>query len=322
MEKLFFLLFWIQLTLDTFEMLKKCPIGIAFYFSTLVLFFILIIWIVMLLNFIEKRRSIKFKEEQELELQKRKTSIKNYTFPPFVELSLKDYYPLLTKSERERVLECLRLFFIEKLSSIHLDTPSIVLNRAWKAFSLTPEYKSFSSQFFNENFLIYKPILKDSCGVIELTNKNNFFLDLWSSQCHIEKIDPFFPQRVPHMFILDESLNIVDSIKFKIDKTKLRELLNIEDAPLPSQLIKELKDASSQKYLQKKLKYYLNHEGYCEQYNQTETLEELLKMIHKNKSLTKIMFGRYTTIDYLIERIFKKNLVCSCDINNTPRGSG
>jgi len=284
--------------------------------------FVLILLIIMLLNFIVQGRIIKLKEELELELQKRKTSIKNYTFPPSVELSLKHYYPLLTKSERERILEYLRLFFIEKLSSIHVDTPSIVLNRAWKAFSLTPEYKSFSSQFFNENFLIYKPILKDSRGVIELTNKNNFFLDLWSSQCHIEKIDPFFPQRVPHMFILDESLNIVDGIKFKIDKTKLRELLNIEDAPLPSQLIKELKDATSQKYLQKKLKYYLNHEGYCEQYNKTETLEELLKMIHKNKSLTKMIFGRYTTIDYLIERIFKKNLVYSCDINNTHSGSG
>ena len=309
MKNLFYFVLLLLLTPYTIKILLTFPISDKIFYL-----FILILFIFSMLEIIDEIRGIKLKEEQEQKLQKRKTSIKNYTFPPSVELSLKYYYPLLTKSKREKVLKYLRLFFIEKLSNIHLDTPSIVLNRAWRAFSLTPEYKSFSSQFFNEDFLICKPILKDKRKIIELTNTN--FLYMWSSQCYIEGIDPFFPQRVPTMFMLDESLNIADGMKFKINKTKLRELLNIKDAPPPTQLIKELEDVTPQKYLLKKLKYYLNHKGYCKHYR-GETLEELLRIIHKDKSLTRMIFGRYTNIDYLIDKVLNNNSVSYGSFDNT-----
>ncbi|RUM76593.1 MAG: hypothetical protein DSZ11_00375 [Sulfurovum sp.] len=231
-----------------------------------------------------------------------KTSIKSYIFPPSIEASLRENYPLLTNKQREEVLNYLRLFLIDKVSNISSDTPSIVLNRTWEVFSLSDEYEAFSYQFFNMDILPYKPILKDSSGIIELPNIEMNFLDIWKSQCYIEEIDPFFPQRVPSMFMLDETLNIADGIKFHIYEECLREELRIEDAPSTKKLIKEIEDGTSQKYLAKKLKYYLGNKSYCKLYIKEE-LEDLLKKIQKNESLSKMVFGEYSDINFFIENV-------------------
>ena len=239
-------------------------------------------------------------------LQKLKTSIKNYMFPPSVEASLRDAYPLLTKRQREKVLEYLRLFFIDKLSNVSLNTPSLVLNRAWKAFSLSDEYESFSYQLFNRDFLLYIPILKNNTGTIELPNKEMDFMGIWKSQCRVEKIDPFFPQKVPSMFMLDEALNIADGIKFQIDEAALREVLSIKDAPSPNQLINEIEEGNSQAYLAKKLQYYLGNKAYCKLY-QKEELQNLLKKIQKSECFSKMVFGAYTDVKFFIENVLENS---------------
>ena len=298
MKKLFFLLL---LSLYIFSLLSTKPISIDRIFY----FFILTLLIYISLKIIDEIRSSQhiIKEKiSSLQLKSRfKKSINFYTFPLSVEASLRDKYPLLDKKQRKEVLKYLRLFLIEKLSNISSDTPSIVLNRTWKAFSLSDEYKSFSSKFFNKDFLPYKPILRNSSGVIELTNTEMDFLNIWKSQCHIEGIDPVFPQRVPTMFMLDETLKIEDGIRFQIDETDLRELISMEDALSPNQLMYSLETLGSHNFLVRLLKDYLENEDYCKYY-EDKNLEELLKMIQKNKFLSRIVFGKYTDINFSIEK--------------------
>ena len=225
--------------------------------------------------------------------------IQNYIFPSSVEVSLKDTYPLLTKSQIEEVVECLRLFFMGNLF-YDSNTPSLVLNKAWRAFSLSDEYESFSYKVFNA-YLPYEPILKDNGS-----NKIIDFIGMWKSECHAEGIDLFFPQRVPRMFMLDETLNITDGIKFQIEEIALRKILNIKYAPSPKQLINEIKDGNSKEYLARKLQYYLGNKAYCRLY-QREELKKLLKKIQNSEHLSKMVFGAYSDIDFFIENVLKNS---------------
>jgi len=243
------------------------------------------------------------------------TSIKNYTFPPSVEASLKIYNPLLTNRQRKEVLKYLRIFLIDRLSNIDSDTPSVVLNKAWRVFSLSKEYDSFPYQhfyyhfFIKSDFLKYKPISKDSCGIIKFPKNKKDFFDLWKSQCHAEGIDLFFPQKIPNMFMLDETLNIEDGIKFKINKIKLRKLLDIEEAPSPNQLIREIKEIKSgyfPTYLAKKLKYYLGNKNYCKLYQEKE-FHNLFREIQDHNSLSSMIFGVYGDINFYIEHALKNS---------------
>jgi len=239
-------------------------------------------------------------------LDETKEFIQNYIFPPSVEASLKDTYPLLTNSQIKEVVEYLRLFFMENLF-YDSNTPSLVLNRAWKAFSLSAEYEFFCHKIFKTHFL-YEPILKDNSSnkIIEFPNKEINFMGIWKSQCHNEDIDPFFPQRVPSMFMLDKTLNIADGIKFQIDEVALKELFNINDAPSPKELINEIKDGNSKEYLAKKLQYYLSNKAYCRLY-QKEELKKLLKKIQNSEHLSKMVFGTYSDIDFFIENVLKNS---------------
>ena len=201
------------------------------------------------------------------------------------------------------------------------NTPSLVLNRAWNVFSLSDEYESFSYRLFDTNFL-YRPILEEKSNnrTLELPNEEINFINIWESQCRVEGIDPFFPKRVPLMFTLDEMLNIADGIKFEIDEEALREVLSIEDAPSPNQLIDEVDDGESELYLAKKLQYYLGNEAYCGLY-QKEDLKDLLKKIQNSDPLNKMVFGTYSDVKFFMENVLKNSAPPPQDIGSSSGAS-
>ena len=195
------------------------------------------------------------------------------------------------------------------------NAPSMALNRAWNAFSITNGYKAFCDEVF-EIYFSYTPLLTKGEGqVIRFPNEKRNFIDIWESFCLVEEIDPFFPQSFPSIFTLDTRLAIPDAVRFEIDEVALREELSIANAPSPDRLITEIEEGAYSEYMAKKLQYYLTNIEYCGLY-QEQKLKSLLTKIQHNDTLGSMVFGTYTDAKVLMKNVLK-NAAPSEDIGSS-----
>jgi len=156
---------------------------------------------------------------QKVLVMRRETFIKEYVFPKTIKTNVAKTYPHLKDFELDQVMRGLRDYF-HLISLSHqkmIAMPSQVVDIAWHEFILfTREYDKFCSRALGR-FLHHSPAeTMKSQNIAQAGIKR-----AWRIACHLERINPFLPKRLPVIFALDALLNIEDGFHYQLDCMKL-----------------------------------------------------------------------------------------------------
>lgn len=138
--------------------------------------------------------------------------IKSYEFPDSVKYKLMSSYPRLSDKDVNMIFDGLRMYFgiCKAVGEKPLSMPSQAVDVAWHEFILnTLEYKRFCDKAFGK-FLHHTP----SEAMKTKTTAQYGIRRIWKMSCHVDEIDPRFPNKLPLLFSIDSELNIEDGYKY------------------------------------------------------------------------------------------------------------
>lgn len=149
---------------------------------------------------------------------RRKKFINSYQFPQTIRNNVAKTYPHLTDVEIDRVMSGLRDYFhlIAQSRRNMVAMPSQVVDVAWHEFILfTRKYDQFCSKALGR-FLHHTPAEAMKSQV----KAQGGIKRAWRIACHLEKIDPHKPKRLPAIFAIDTLLKIEDGFHYELDCMK------------------------------------------------------------------------------------------------------
>jgi hypothetical protein len=259
--------------------------------------------------------------------KRRKTFIKDYSFPESLMHTLLKEYPHLNRNQAEEIIESLRQLFI-KHSKYNWQPTNIshAIDYAWKSFH---EMEQMYSQFCGSAFTKVLPYTPLSESLLEAFNQNNV-QKLWVDACQDDGIDPLFPDRLPTIFFLDEKLTIPNNAQHFIENASFSHLLDISLAVSPSFIAREVveklstnlsgeKLRNNRAYLTNKIKFYLNSEKWITAHSTSE-MSDLFRTIEDNDDLIISLFGKFSFLGDMRRQCTK--IKKDYDNNNACGSSG
>ena len=145
----------------------------------------------------------------------RRAHITNYAFPDGLRSKLREVHPNLTETQEHQVFEGLRQWFMvcNRADNRFVSMPSQVIDDAWHAFILfTRNYEQFCRKAFGR-FLHHTP----AEAMTNQTTATDGIKRTWRIACHLEKIDPQSPTRLPMLFAMDATLAITGGFHYELN---------------------------------------------------------------------------------------------------------
>ncbi len=145
----------------------------------------------------------------------RRAHITNYAFPDGLRSKFRDAHPALTQTQEHQVFEGLRQWFMvcNRAENRFVSMPSQVVDDAWHAFILfSRNYEHFCRKAFGR-FLHHTP----AEAMTDQTTATDGIKRTWRIACHLEKIDPQSPTRLPMLFAMDAALAISGGFHYEIN---------------------------------------------------------------------------------------------------------
>ncbi len=145
----------------------------------------------------------------------RRAHITNFAFPDGLQKKFRDSHPDLTDTQRLQVFEGLRQWFMVCNRADHqfVSMPSQVIDDAWHAFILfTHNYETFCRRAFGR-FLHHTP----AEAMNNQTTATDGIKRTWRIACHLEKIDPKQPSRLPMLFAMDATLAVRGGFHYELN---------------------------------------------------------------------------------------------------------
>lgn len=145
----------------------------------------------------------------------RRVHISNYAFPAGLRSKFREARPDLSEAQQSQVFEGLRQWFMvcNRAGNRFVSMPSQVVDDAWHAFILfTRNYEQFCRKAFGR-FLHHTP----TEAMTNQTTASDGIKRAWRLACHLEKIDPQKPNRLPMLFAMDAALAISNGFHFELN---------------------------------------------------------------------------------------------------------
>ncbi len=145
----------------------------------------------------------------------RRAFIAGYEFPAALRNKFREVRPGLTDIQQNQVFEGLRQWFLvcNRAENRFVSMPSQVVDDAWHAFILfTRNYQQFCKKAFGR-FLHHTP----AEAMTGQTSASDGIKRTWRVACHLEKIDPKAPIRLPMLFAMDAALAIAGGFHYELN---------------------------------------------------------------------------------------------------------
>jgi len=145
----------------------------------------------------------------------RRAHITNFAFPDGLRSKLREVHPNLTPGQQIQVFEGLRQWFMvcNRAGGRFVSMPSQVVDDAWHAFILfTRNYEQFCRKAFGR-FLHHTP----AEAMANQTTATDGIRRAWRIACHLEKIDPQAPRRLPMLFAMDAVLAVPGGFYYELN---------------------------------------------------------------------------------------------------------
>lgn len=145
----------------------------------------------------------------------RRAHIASYEFPNGLRRKFRETRPGLTAAQESQVFEGLRQWFMvcNRSGERFVSMPSQAVDDAWHAFILfTRNYDQFCRRAFGR-FLHHTP----AEAMADQTTASDGIKRAWRIACHLEKIDPRAPSRLPMLFAVDAVLAIPNGFHYELD---------------------------------------------------------------------------------------------------------
>ena len=144
----------------------------------------------------------------------RRAHITNYAFPDGLQKKFRESHPQLSDAQRNQLFEGLRQWFMvcNRADRNFVSMPSQAVDNAWHEFILfTRNYNRFCRKAFGR-FLHHTP----AEAMQSPTLATEGIKRTWRIACHLEKIDPRNPARLPMLFAMDAMLAIPNGFHYML----------------------------------------------------------------------------------------------------------